>query len=59
MVAVQTETLLRTESKPETEQVMQFLDEMTPAQQNEMLVFMQGMRFANNMQQGTKTASET
>ena len=56
MTATQTETLLKTESKQEAEAVMELLKEMTPAQKSEMLIFMQGVRFANALQvQGNGT----
>ena len=57
MDALQMETMIKAESKEETREVMQFLGEMTPAQKNEMLVFMQGVCFANKMQ-GSKDASK-
>ncbi len=56
MAAVQMETLLKTESKPEAEKVMQLLGGMTAAQKSEMLVFMQGVCFANKMQGDKETS---
>ena len=56
MAAVQMETLLKTESKPEAEKVMQLLGGMTAAQKSEMLVFMQGVCFANKMQSDKETS---
>ena len=56
MAAVQMETLLKTESKPEAEKVMQLLGGMTAAQKSEMLVFMQGVCFENKMQGDKETS---
>lgn len=42
----QMENLLQTERKPEVEEVVQFMAEMNQAEQQEFLVFIQGMRFA-------------
>lgn len=47
-MAEQMENLLKTEHKPETEEVVQFLEEMTPEEQQEFLVFIQGVRFARS-----------
>lgn len=55
MAAANMEILLKTESKPEAEKVMQLLDGMTNAQKSEMPVFMQGVCFANKMQGGKET----
>lgn len=56
MNALQTETMIKAESKEETMEAMQILEEMTPAQKSEMLIFMQGVRFANALQtQGNGT----
>lgn len=49
-MAEQMEILLKTEKKPEAEAVLQLLDEMTPAEQQKMLVFMQGVRFAKGLE---------
>lgn len=59
MAAVQTETMLKKESKQEAEAVMELLDEMTPAQKSEMLIFMQGVRFANGLKKETSGAVQT
>ncbi|MDE6314051.1 MAG: hypothetical protein K2M46_10640 [Lachnospiraceae bacterium] len=48
-MAEQMEILLKTEQKPEAVAVLQLLDEMTPTEQQEFLVFMQGVRFAKGM----------
>lgn len=55
-MAEQMEILLKTERKPEAEEVLQLLDEMTPAEQQKMLVFMQGVKFAKGMER--KTAAQ-
>lgn len=47
-MAEQMEVLLKSERKPEAEGVLQLLREMTRAEQQEMLVFMQGVRFAKS-----------
>jgi hypothetical protein len=49
-MAEQMEILLKTERKPEAAEVLQLLNEMSPAEQREMLTFMQGMRFAKVME---------
>lgn len=43
------ENLLKTKQLPETKAVVQFLSEMSPTEQQEFLVFMQGMRFAKGL----------
>lgn len=50
MVAENMEILLKTDNKPEAEAVLQLLDELTPAEQQEMLIFMQGVRFAKELE---------
>ena len=55
-MAEQMEVLLKAERKPEAEAVLQFLDEMTPAEQQEFLIFMQGVRFAKGLER-KKTAA--
>ena len=52
------EVLLKAERKPEAEAVLQFLDEMTPTEQQEFLVFMQGVRFAKGLERKTATAAQ-
>ena len=49
-MAEQMEILLKTDRKPEAAEVLELLEEMTPAEQQEMLVFMQGVRFAKGME---------
>lgn len=49
-MAEQMEILLKTENKPEAAAVLQFLDEMTPDEQKEFLIFMQGARFARGLE---------
>lgn len=49
-MAKQMEILLKTERKPEAETVLQLLDGMTPTEQQEFLIFMQGVRFAKSME---------
>lgn len=56
-MAEQMEILLKTERKPEAEEVLRLLDEMTPAEQQKILVFMQGVKFARGMER--KTAAQT
>ena len=53
-MAEQMEILLKTERKPEAETVLQLLDEMTP----EMLIFMQGVRFAKGMERKKAAAAQ-
>lgn len=48
-MAEQTEVLLKAERKPEAEEVLQLLGEMSRAEQREMLIFMQGVRFAKGV----------
>lgn len=55
-MAEQMEILLKTERKPEAAEVLKMLAEMTPAEQKEMLVFMQGVRFAKGLER--KTAAQ-
>lgn len=49
-MAEQMEILLKTERKPEAVAVLQLLDEMTPAEQQKFLVFMQGVKFAKSLE---------
>ena len=49
-MAEQMEILLKTEHKPEAAAVLQLLDEMTPDEQKEFLIFMQGARFAKGLE---------
>ncbi|MCM1374027.1 MAG: hypothetical protein NC245_02945 [Muribaculum sp.] len=58
-MADQMEVLLKTERKPEVAALFQFLDEMTPAEQQQFLVFMQGVRFAKGLERkNTATAAQ-
>lgn len=57
-MAEQMEILLKTERKPEAVEVLQLLDEMTPVEQQEMLVFIQGVRFAKSLD-GKRTVAVT
>ena len=57
-MAEQMEILLKTERKPEAEGVLQLLDEMTQAEQQEMLVFMQGVRFAKGLERKKAAAAQ-
>lgn len=59
MAAENMEILLKTDRKPEAEAVLQFLDELTPAEQQEMLIFMQGVRFAKGLERRTLPAAQT
>ena len=45
------ETILTTENKTEATAVMEFLDELAPAEKKDFLAFMQGIRFAKGMTQ--------
>lgn len=51
-MAKHTETLLKSESKPEVVEVMRFLNELSADEQKEMLFFMQGVRFAKGLDRG-------
>lgn len=51
----QMEILLRTERKAETVEVLRILDEMTQEEQKEMLAFMQGVRFSNELKKSRKS----
>lgn len=57
-MAEQMEILLKTERKPEAAAVLQLLDEMTQAEQQEMLVFMQGVRFAKGLERKKAAAAK-
>lgn len=46
----QMEIFLKAEWKPEAAAVLQLLNEMTTEEQQEMLVFMQGARFAKGLE---------
>lgn len=60
MASENMEILLKADKKPEAAAVLQFLDELTPAEQQEMLVFMQGVRFAKGLERRTAlTAAQT
>ena len=48
-MANQMEILLKAERKPEEEKLLGLLSEMSQAEQKEMLVFMQGVRFAKGI----------
>ncbi len=52
-MAEQMEVLLKTEKKPEASAVLKIVNEMTPEEQKEMLVFLQGVRFAKGMERKT------
>lgn len=58
MAAENMEILLKTDKKPEAEAVLQFLDELTEAEQQEMLIFMQGVRFAKGLERRTLPAAQ-
>lgn len=49
-MAEQMEVLLKADRKPEEEKILGFLGEMSQAEQEKMLVFMQGVRFAKGME---------
>lgn len=51
-MAKQTETLLKSESKPEVIEVMRILNELSADEKKEMLFFMQGVRFAKGLERG-------
>lgn len=52
-MAEQMEILLKTENKPEAEEILQLLDEMSPAEQRDMLMFMQGARYIKGLARKT------
>lgn len=52
-MAEQMEILLKTERKPEVVEVLRLLGEMDTEEQKEMLVFMQGVRFAKGLDRRT------
>lgn len=52
----QMEVRLKTERKPEAVAILHLLNEMTPTEQQEMLVFMQGVRFAKSLEQKSTAA---
>lgn len=43
------ETLLRKENRQEAEEIVAFLEEMTPAERKEFLTFTRGARFARGL----------
>ena len=49
-MAEQMEVLLKADRKPEEEKILGLLGESSQAEQKEMLVFMQGVRFAKGME---------
>lgn len=55
-MAEQMEILLKTEHKPEAAAVLEFLDEMTPAEQRDFLLFIQGARYTKSLE-SKKTAA--
>ena len=48
-MAEQMEILLKTDRKPEAEEVLRLLEEMTPTEQQEMLIFMKAARWVREM----------
>lgn len=49
-----TETMMKTENRTEAEEVLEMLEEMDQSERKDFLVFMQGMRFAKGMNNGTR-----
>lgn len=56
-MAEQMEILLKTERKPEAVAVLQLLDEMSPEEQQEMLLVMQYARFAKSLERKRTAAA--
>lgn len=46
-----TDVLIRTEDKPEVENVTKLIKTMSESEQNKMLVFLQGVKFAETLKQ--------
>ena len=57
-MAKQMEILLKTEHKPEAVAVLQLLDEMTTAEQQEFFIFMQGVKFAKGLERKKATTAD-
>lgn len=58
-MAEKTGIVLQKSRKPELEELMELLDEMTPAEQKAMLDFAQGVRWAKfNMERITVAAAQ-
>lgn len=49
-MAEQMEIVLKTEQKPEAVIVLQFLEEMNPNERERFLVFIQGVKYAMDME---------
>lgn len=49
MTEKMTETMMKTENRTETEEVLEMLEEMDQNERKDFLVFMQGMRFAKGV----------
>lgn len=47
----QMETLLSMEQQKETQEVLEFMQELMPEERKEMITFIQGVRFAKNRQE--------
>lgn len=56
-MAEQMEILLKTERKPEAVAVLQLLDEMSPEEQQEMLLVMQYARFVKSLERKRTAAA--
>lgn len=50
IVKNKTEIMIKESVKPEAEEVLRLLDELTQSEKKEFLVFMQGIRFAKRYQ---------
>lgn len=57
-MADQMEVLLKIEHKPETVAILQFIEEMTPAEQRDFLILMQGAKLAKSMDRKNTVAAQ-
>jgi methionine salvage enolase-phosphatase E1 len=56
-MAKQIKTLLKIENKSEAAEVMDLLDELTTDEKKEMLIFLQGVKFAKGLDRGAVPAA--
>lgn len=56
MTEKNTETIMKVESKSETEELMNFLDELTQTEKRDFMSFVQGIRFAKGSKESGKIA---
>ncbi len=54
IMAENMETLLNTEDKLEVERITALIKDMDSSEQNKLLIFMQGIKFAENFQTAQK-----